>query len=545
MNRFITCFVLALLLSLNACRTPKETFVAPAPVPTPPPPSEERAVPTVAAAPVITTPDEPKFPVPAESKLKLPAIFSDNMVLQQGMSVPVWGWANDGEVVSVSFAGQTVSATPRNGKWMVYLKNLKPGEPETLTVSGVKTLQFTNVLAGEVWVCSGQSNMEWALFKAHEPEAAITNSSNSALRVFQVPHSKADIPLSDISAESQPKWQEARPETVRGFSAVGYYFGRELHEKLGVPIGLIQSTWGGTPAEVWMRHEVLANDARYKSAILDEYVVQRESYENELADFEQKQEELKKSGSTKKPITPRAPWKPTELYNGMIAPILPYGIKGVIWYQGESNARRGSTALYGTLFPDLIRNWRTDWDQGAFPFLFVQLAPFKAIQPNPMESDWAELRDAQLQTTRTVPNTGMAVITDIGDEKDIHPTKKLPVGKRLALLARAVAYGEKIVHSGPVFKKAVVKGEKVILSFDHVGGGLVVEGGALKGFSIAGADQKFVWARAEILPDNTIAVWSPNINKPVAVRFGWADYPVVNLWNLEGLPASPFEWTPR
>lgn len=542
MNRSIAYFGLVLLLGFCACRTQRKSAVAPRSVPTSPPPVVQTTKTNeVVREPVAPPPVEPKLPVPTESKLKLPAIFSDNMVLQQGMSVPIWGWANDGEIVTVSFAGQKVSATPRNGKWMVHLKKVEAKGPQTLTVSGVKTLQFTNVVAGEVWLCGGQSNMEWGLFKAFEPDEDISTSSNALLRVFQVPHTKSDIPLTDIAAgDATPTWQEARPETVKGFSAVGYYFGRELQKRLGVPVGLIQSTWGGTPAEVWMRQEVLASDANYKTNILDDYVSQRITYENALAEFEKKQEELKNNESFKKLTAPRPPWKPSELFNGMIAPIVPYGIKGVIWYQGESNAKRGSTTLYASLFPDLIRNWRKDWDQGAFPFLFVQLAPFKAIQGNPVESDWAELREAQLLTMKTVPKTGMAVITDVGDEKDIHPTKKAPVGERLALLARAIAYNEKIVHSGPVYKKAETKGDRIILSFDHVGSGLVARDGSLKGFSIAGADRKFFWARAEILPDNTIAVWSPTVSEPVAVRFGWADYPVVNLWNREGLPASPF-----
>lgn len=475
---------------------------------------------------------------PVESQLRLPAIFSDNMVLQQGMSVPVWGWAADNETVTVGFGSQEVTTKPRDGKWMVHLKNLKPGEPRTLTVKGFKTLQFTNVLVGEVWLCSGQSNMEWTLARSHEPDAAIANSRNPAIRLFQVPHTKAASPLPDIEG-NRPQWREASPESVPGFSAVGYYFGRELHRNLGVPIGLIQSTWGGSPAEVWMRREVLESEPRYQP-VLEEHAKHWKNYETSLAQYERKREEARRTGSKEKLTAPRAPWKPTELYNGMIAPIVPYGIKGVIWYQGESNARRGTSVLYRELFPDLIRNWRSDWGQGDFPFLFVQLAPFKDIQQYPSESDWAQLRESQLTTMKKVRKTGMAVITDLGDEKDIHPRWKAPVGERLARFARVIAYGEKIVPSGPIYRSAKRKGDRIILSFDHVGSGLVSKGGALKGFSIAGPDREFVWARAEILPDNRIAVWSPNVPEPVAVRYGWADYPVVNLWNREGLPASPF-----
>ncbi len=537
-SRNLTFILLALLIVLTACRshcerkvTERSTPVAPA------------VVGTNVAEPVHTPPEPtPIVPLvrPTESRLRLPAIFSHNMVLQQGADVPVWGWANEGEVVTVSFRGQTVSTTPRNGKWIAHLKNLKPGRAETLTVSGVKGISFTNVVVGEVWVCSGQSNMEFPMLRTHEPDEAIGTSSNSFIRLFQVPHKKSDEPLTDIVGDTQPIWQEARLDTVRNFSGVAYYFGRELHRKLGVPIGLIQTTWGGSPAEVWMREGVLAENARYKTEILDTYVQKEKEYQQALLKLDKQQSELKQNGDTRKLPVPRAPWKPTELFNGMVSPLIPYGIKGVIWYQGESNANSGRTGQYMSLFPDLIRSWRKDWAQGDFPFLFVQLAPFKPIQRNPGDSDWAELREAQLQTLRKVSKTGMAVIIDVGDEKDIHPTKKLEVGERLSLWARAIAYGEKIVPSGPLYKRSVIEGDKIIISFDHVGSGLVAQGGALKGFSIAGTDRKFLWARAEILPGNKVAVWSPNIKEPVAVRYGWADCPVINLWNREGLPASPF-----
>jgi len=466
----------------------------------------------------------------ASADVRLPAIFSSNMVLQRGASVPVWGWADDGETVTVKFRNQKVSTKAKQGKWSLKLSSLKAGGPDVFTVSGNNSIELTNVLVGEVWVCSGQSNMEWPLKNSFEPEADIAASSNPMLRLITVSKLKANEPTNNFKG----KWQQADPNSTPGFSAVGYYFGRDLQKSLGVPVGLIQSDWGGSPAEVWMKQDVLESNPRYKKEILDAYEAAKKSYDDALAKYEKEKLE-EKAGKPKS--APYAPWKPTELYNGMIAPLIPYAIKGAIWYQGESNA--GRAHQYRSLFPDMIRNWRRDWNQGDFTFLTVQLAPFYPIKDQPAESAWAELREAQLYTTTVLPKNGMAVITDVGEEKDIHPKKKAPVGARLALAARGIAYGEKIVYSGPIYKKMQVKDGKAILSFDHVGGGLEARGGALKGFSICGSDKKFVWAVAEIEKD-IIVVSSPNVPQPVAVRFGWADFPVVNLWNKGGLPASPF-----
>jgi len=369
---------------------------------------------------------------------------------------------------------------------------------------------------------------------------------------------KANEPQDDVNAS----WQECHPGSTSNFSAVAYYFARDLQKALKVPVGIIHTSWGGSPADVWMSERVLAAHADYKRDILEAYDAARQKYEDALAQFEQEQTEAKKEG---KPFTKRRPsasWKPAELYNGMIAPLIPYAIKGAIWYQGESNA--GRAHQYRTLFPDMIQNWRRDWGQGDFAFLAVQLAPFMQIKPEPGESSWAELREAQLLATKALPNVGMAVITDVGDEKDIHPKKKEPVGARLALAARAIAYGEDIVYSGPTYRSMKVKDDKAILRFDHVGSGLAAgplpgksENAkedkqavtydtrtgrievSLTGFAIAGEDKKFVGAKADI-QDDKVVVSSPQVQKPVAVRYGWADYPVVNLWNKEGLPASPF-----
>jgi sialate O-acetylesterase len=459
----------------------------------------------------------------AQADVRLPALFSDNMVLQQGIRVPVWGWANDGEQVTVTFRGETAKTKAKGGKWMVKLGRLSAGGPDTLTVAGENTIEIKNVLVGEVWICSGQSNMEWPLSRSFEPAADIAASANPMLRLFHVPKVKSDTALDDVKAE----WKQSAPETTPAFSAVAYYFGRDLQAALKVPVGLIETCWGGSPAEVWMSQSLLADDKEYKRDILEAY--------------EATMQKLEASG--KKPQ--RAPWKPAELYNGMIAPLIPYAIKGAIWYQGESNA--GRAYQYRRLFADMIRNWRHDWEQGNFTFLAVQLAPYdkvkkrplEAITEKPVESDWAELREAQLLATQELPNVGMAVITDVGEKDDIHPTKKVPVGARLALAARGIAYRENIEYSGPVFKKMKVKDGQAVLSFDHADSGLEAKGGPLTGFAICGEDRNFVWAEARI-EDDKVIVGSPSVTEPVAVRYGWSDFPVVNLWNKAGLPATPF-----
>jgi len=463
----------------------------------------------------------------SRAELRLHALFGDNMVLQQGTTVPVWGWADDAEVVTVQFLGQKVSTKAKGGAWTLKLRHLKAGGPDTLTVSTkTETIQLTNVLVGDVWVCSGQSNMEWLLSKASEPQADIAAAANPNIQLFTVPKLKAVSPTNDVGSD----WKECGPQTVSNFSAVAYYFGRDLQKARRVPVGLIHTSWGGSPAEAWMSDAVLRANPRYQKEIIESYETARRQYEEARAAWEAGDR------TGRRPGAPR--WKPSELYNGMIAPLIPVAIKGAIWYQGESNVNRAEQ--YRALFADLIRNWRRDWHAGNFAFLCVQLAPYRAIKPEPGDSAWAELREAQLLATKTLPGVGMAVITDVGDEKDIHPRKKEPVGARLALAARHVAYGERIVYSGPIFRKMTVKDGRAILHFKHVGSGLEARDGELKGFAICGADRKFVWAKAEILSKDTIAVSSPEVPAPVAVRYGWADCPVVNLWNKNGLPASPF-----
>jgi sialate O-acetylesterase len=482
------------------------------------------------------------LPAQLSADVRLAALFTEHAVLQRETRVPVWGWADPGERVIVSFRGRTVSTvTDANGRWSVRLPRQRAGGPFTLVVEGKNRITLNNVLVGEVWIASGQSNMEWPMHRTFDPDDAISYSSDSRMRLFTVPKRKATVPVSDVEA----RWVECEPETVRDFSAVAYYFGRDLRRALGVPIGLIHSSWGGSPAEVWIQHEMLAAHPDYQSDILDPFPERARRHQESIERWDQEAAALEPQG--RKPDRPRpgSIWRPSELYNGMIAPLVPYAIRGAIWYQGESNA--GRAWQYRTLFPDLIQNWRMEWNQGPFPFLAVQLAPWdrnrnrapELIASEIGESDWAELREAQLLATRQLPNVGLAIITDVGDKDDIHPAQKEIVGMRLALLARSIAHGEKIVANGPLYRRMRVRNDRIILDFDHARSGLEARGGPLRGFTVCGEDGEFMSARAEI-DGRRVIVSSPLVSKPVAVRYGWADYPMINLFNREGLPASPF-----
>jgi len=481
------------------------------------------------------------------AEVRLPAIIGDNMVLQRGKKVPIWGWAQPGEevMVGVSWTSMRWAITANEeGKWIFKMNPPKTSGPHEMSISGKNLIKIKNIMVGEVWVCSGQSNMQWTVRNSANAEEEIAAAKHPNIRLFTVTRKIAHTPQTDCEGS----WSECSPETIPNFSAVAYYFGRELHKELNVPIGLIHTSWGGTPSEAWTRREVLESLSEAKP-ILERYddVVARypqikQEYERKVEEWKEAAEKAKAEGK-KAPGRPRLPYgpehphSPAGLYNAMIAPLIPYGIQGAIWYQGESNASRAYQ--YRKIFPAMIMNWRKDWGQGDFSFLFVQLANFREVKPEPVESDWAELREAQLMTL-DLPNTGMAVIIDIGEADDIHPKNKQDVGKRLALWALAKDYGKNIVYSGPLFKRMNVEDGKAILSFDHVGGGLVVrDGGELKGFAIAGADRKFVWADAKIEGDKVV-VSSDEVSEPVAVRYAWADNPVCNLYNAEGLPASPF-----
>jgi len=616
-------------------------------------------------------------------QVKLPRLFSDGMVIQREQRVKIWGWAAPAEKISVKFFGQTFTtqAAP-DGQWSVTFPPQKAGGPHNLVVTASNTIVVNDVLVGDVWICSGQSNMELNFTRARDkyPDV-IKESENRNIRQFLVAD-KYDF-KKEYNDLDDGSWKSANPKNIMDFSAVAYFFAKEVYDKHRVPIGLINAALGGSPAEAWMSQDALKaypdlyqeaqkfkddkvitdietadrnrsnqwyaelnskdkglsrwkdpnfSDADWTETAIPGYwadgtlgkvngsvwfrkkinvpaamvgkpgkiwmgrIVDADSvflngkfvgttgYQYPPRKYEFGADVLKEGenivairvinsggkggfvpdkpyflttgqdtidlkgtwkmalGATMSPLEggTTVRWKPSGLYNRMISPLLNYPIKGVIWYQGESNTR--ASKQYETLFPAMIKNWRTKFAQGDFPFLFVQLANFMDPQSQPSESEWAELRDAQRKTL-ALPNTGMAVIIDIGEWNDIHPLNKQDVGKRLALEAEALAYGnKKIVPAGPLYTSHKVKGNKVILSFSNTGSGLQSKGGAkLKYFAIAGSDKKFVWANAEI-QGNTVVVWNDEIKKPVAVRYAWADNPEgANLYNKEGLPASPFK----
>ncbi|MFH1744267.1 MAG: sialate O-acetylesterase [bacterium] len=639
---------------------------------------------------------------PPASNIKLSALFSDHMVLQQKKPLVVWGWADPGGTINVTIGGRKGTAiSNEDGKWSTTLRSLSAGGPHTMTVSGKNTVTLRDVMVGEVWVCSGQSNMQmpvkignYGVFNA-EQEVAAANYPN--IRLLTVPTEVSFTPEGDTKSDG---WHVCRPETVGPFSAVGYFFGRDLYNHMNVPIGVIHTSWGGTPAEAWTSKESLMTMPDFRQRIeeaeklipdLSRIDTIREEYEKKRHEWvrsldrhdggyeenraawaepvfdasawpsmdlpqnweqaglpgldgfvwfrkeinipenwvgkqltlslgpindmnrtwfngtqvgshevwggwekpsvyavpgklvkpgrnviavrvldignlggicgEAKQMKLDAEGIGSIPLAGAWQYKPGldlkaadappmspavfeslqnmpgVLYNAMISPLLSYPIQGAIWYQGESNASRAYQ--YRTLFPLMIRDWRGKWGQGEFPFLFVQLANFLEPKSEPNESAWAELREAQLMTL-SLPNTGMAVAIDIGEAKDIHPKNKQDVGKRLALAAQRIAYSEKLVFSGPIYKSMNIQGDVIRLRFEHVGGGLTAKrDGGLKGFAVAGENRKFVWANAKI-EGNTVVVSSPEIRHPVAVRYAWAENPVCNLYNKEGLAASPF-----
>jgi len=474
--------------------------------------------------------------------VKLPAIIGDNMVLQQGMPVPIWGSADPGELITVSIGDQKATATASDkGEWSVKLKSMRAGGPFEMTISGKNSITLKNIMVGEVWVCSGQSNMQFELKDANNGKEEVAKATNPNLRLFSVKLQVSEAPLHD----TEGSWAECAPAVAEHFSATAYFFGRDLQQNLDVTVGLIHTSWGGTPAESWTPHDVLAGSPEFKP-ILDRWDKAVKDYPVAIKDYEKAVEQWKKDAEKAKaegkpepwpvwpPLGPGSACTPSGLYNAMISPVIPYGIKGAIWYQGESNADRAYQ--YRKLFPAMIQSWRRDWKQGEFPFLFVQIANW-GLPPAP-DTQWAELREAQLMTLKT-KHTGMAVAIDIGDAVDIHPRNKQDVGERLELAAQAVAYGCKTEYSGPIYKSMVAEGDTVRLRFSHVGGGLVARGGDLKGFTIASEDKKFVPAVAKI-DGETVVVSAGDVKKPVAVRYAWTSNPECNLYNKADLPASPF-----
>ena len=606
--------------------------------------------------------------------VKVARIFSDNMVLQRDINAPIWGSANPGEEITVTIDGLSLTTrADAMGKWLVNLPAFKAGGPHTITIKAENTITFSEVLFGDVWVASGQSNMEWRLENSNNAQEEIIGANYPQMRLFDVKHRVGKTPKDDLDAG---QWEKCTPEAARSFSAVAYFFGRELHQDLNVPVGLFNCNWGGTAAEAWTSPEMLKSLPDFKDRMIA--LEEGANWEDDLVANENRNQEKQKIISNSKQgiaagvtkigyvtndwptviapnweetlegvvwlrkmveipnefkgkeirfdlgrienmatvyfnevelgtvnspnfsefvvpaklvrsgknvITVRAlhrwgklnftgpqdrmklyapngavledlsgPWKyktglepefpnvigyqnyPASLFNGMLRPIIPYGIKGVIWYQGESNA--GRAFQYRTLFQSMIEDWRIHWGQGYFPFLFVQLANYMDISKEPQDDAWAELREAQTMALR-LPFTGMAVTMDIGEQFDIHPRNKQDVGFRLALAAKKVAYSQEVTHSGPMYRSMVVNKSDVEITFDYVGKGLMAKGEKLKGFQIAGKDRKFYWAEAQIV-GGKVFVSSEKVKEPVAVRYGWAINMDCNLYNKDGLPASPF-----
>lgn len=474
------------------------------------------------------------------------SLFSDHMVLQRGVAVPVWGTAEDGERITVSFNGQLQTTTAKEGKWMVQLKKMEAGGPYVLTIQGNNMVEITDVLVGEVWLCSGQSNMERQL-GPRPPQKPIYDWEYEAslalypsIRQYYVPEAFSAEKLTDRKS----KWTVCDPETVRNFSAVGYFFARDLYKDLNVPIGILFSAYGGTEANHWASREALETNPvllevlnNYDKA-LHAFPAQLETFSSQYPSlYNQYLSDSAKAAYDnkpipKKPVPPKNPAKgrlPGGLYNAMIYPLIPYAIKGVCWYQGEND--NGKADIYASTLTTLINGWRNDWREGDFPFLIVQIAPHKDMRP--------EIRNAQLQVVKNTKETALIVTTDCGDSADIHPAFKQPVGQRLALAARAVAYGEKIEYSGPMIRSATIVDGNIELKFTHTADGLKTSEGPLTGFSIAGPDGKFFPANATI-SGKKVVLSHPSVHNPIHIRYGWSNVPHVNLVNSEGLPASPF-----
>jgi sialate O-acetylesterase len=482
----------------------------------------------------------------------LPRIFDSNMVFQQGKPLPVWGWAQAGENVTVTLLARSQrTKADEDGRWMVKLRKMKAGGPYEMTIKGNNIIKLSNIMVGEVWLCSGQSNMEWSVQRGNDPEQEIAKADYPNIRLFHVTKKQSVRPLSDVEAD----WQICTPKTVRSFSAVGYFFGRTLQADLDVPIGLIEAAWGGTRIEPWtppvgfeqvpalkeIVDQIAEAEPQFRSDAA-EAIVEYDSWLTKAKQALKTDSEI--PGPPKWPTHPLLTSKqqPIGLYNAMIHPLIPFAIRGAIWYQGESNCFQKDRMLYYEKTKALVGGWRKLWDQGDFPFYYVQLAPYlysprnDAIEPTELALFW-EAQTACL----TIKNTGMAVTVDIGNVKDIHPRNKQDVGKRLALWALAKDYGKKkLVYSGPLYKSMSVKGSKVRIKFNHTGSGLISrDGEELSWFEIAGSDRQFVKADAKI-DGKTVLVSSPTVAKPVAVRFGWNEEAEPNLSNKEGLPASPF-----
>jgi sialate O-acetylesterase len=484
----------------------------------------------------------------ARAYVRLPDILADSMVLQQGTKVPVWGKALPGEAVTVLFDGQAKSVkADTQGDWKVYLDPMQAdATPQTMTITGINTIRLRGILVGEVWVCSGQSNMQLILARTDKGDSVVAAANDRQLRLFNVDRETAFHHHPGLLGS----WQAARPASVRPFSAAAYYFGMELRKKLKVPVGIINASFGGSQAEAWTPVSWLHTPDlqpcidRQKTWAAERASVQQ-SYSRQLEGWRKYAEKQRALGRRPReaPHQPEAlrDYRPAgSIYTNMIAPVMPFAIKGNIWYQGESN--EGRAEQYGILLPVMIRAWRKNWGEGEFPFGIVQLPNFRNPSAQPEDGSWSHLRDAQRKTADTVPNTGLIVTIDIGEAHNIHPHDKLDVGRRMCRWALADVYGKPLLPGGPVFEKATPKGSKMIVTFSVTGAGLRTrDGKAPAAFALAGADHSWHWAEAKITGKNTIRVWCREVKKPVAVRYAFNNNPQnPNLTNDSGVPASPF-----
>lgn len=483
-------------------------------------------------------------PILVLAQLKLPAVFSDNMVLQQATQVNIWGWGTAGEQVLIkpSWAAESTSTrVGSDGKWRTTLQT-----PETqnqivrLDVhSAGQTIHIDNVLLGEVWLCSGQSNMDFPIAKSSgwrtgitDEEAELQDADYPQIRFFHVEQKLS--PFKELE-DCGGSWKVVTPENIKDFSAVAFFFGRTVFQGINQPIGLIQSTWGGTQAEAWTKMAYMKDRALYRALLerqkeaFDRYPSDSLAYTVALKEYEQAKGENSDLSAPKKPSHPSNNKTFSTLWNGMIRPLVPFTLKGVIWYQGESNNIRAED--YTAVFSNMIHSWRKEWQQGEFPFYFVQIAPHYKQDP--------EIREAQLDTWRSVRNTGMVVITDVGDSTDIHPRNKRVPGERLASFALANDYGKDMEFSGPLFRSVDFVADHAIVHFDHVGSGLQAKGKTLRGFELAGNDGVFYPADARIEQDK-VRLRADSVQEPRYVRYGWGKFFRVNLYNQESLPASPF-----